>query len=113
MCSAPEHGRERLDRGPGDVQLGLLGGQRDTGGLGMEAQLPGPLLLRAVTLPHPARPDSPGGAELRDLLEEIDMSIEEERQSGGEIVDVHPALETSVDVGHPVGEREGQLLRSC
>ena len=43
---AADHRGERLQRGPDDVVVGLLRGQRDAGGLGVEAQLPGPLVLR-------------------------------------------------------------------
>jgi hypothetical protein len=52
------------------------------GGLGVEAQ---PLRLSRSwsrrSVAHPARPDPAGGAELGDLLEEVDVGIEEERQS--------------------------------
>jgi hypothetical protein len=41
---AAEHAGERLDRGAGDVDLGLLGGERHAGGLGVEAQLHGALV---------------------------------------------------------------------
>src|SRR5207244_9967073 len=107
---------QRLERRPREVELRLLRGERYAGGLGVEAQLPRPLLLRAVSLAHPARPDPPGGAELRDLLEEIDVRIEEEGETGREIIDVHSALEARVDIGHAVRKGEGQLLcrgRTC
>src|SRR5947199_46057 len=72
--------RSRCERGAGDVELGLLGGQRHAGGLCVEAQLPRPLVLRAVLLTHPARPDAASRAELGDLLEEVDVRVEEERK---------------------------------
>src|SRR5439155_18328103 len=86
---AAQNRGQRLARRPRDVELRLLRGERYAGGLGVEAQLPRPLLLRAVSLAHPARPYPPGGAELRDLLEEIDVRIEEEGETGREIIDVH------------------------
>ena len=74
-----EDRRESLDGSPGNVQLWLLGGQGDAGGLGVEAQLPGALVLRPVTFAHVPSPYSPGGAKLGDLLEEVDVGVEEER----------------------------------
>ena len=60
---------------------------------------------------QPSRPDPPGGAELRDLLEEVDVRVEEEREPGRERVHVQPALLPELDVGEPVRERERELLR--
>jgi hypothetical protein len=60
--------------------------------------------------PHPAGPDAAGGAELADLFEEVDVGVEEERQPGGEVVDVEAGGERQLDVGEAVGERERQLL---
>jgi hypothetical protein len=37
------------------------------------------------------RPTSPGGAELRHLLEDVVVAVEEERQARGEVVDGRPA----------------------
>ena len=108
---AAEHRGERLDRGPHDVVVRLLRGQRDAGGLGVEPQPLRLLGLRAVDVAHPARPDPARGAELRDLLEEVDVRVEEERQPGRELVDVEAAGEAQLDVAEAVGERERQLLR--
>ena len=66
---------------------------------------------RAVDVAQPARPDPAGGPELRDLLEEVDVRVEEERQPGRERVDVEPAGQAEFDVAEAVGERERQLLR--
>jgi hypothetical protein len=79
---AAEDGGQRLDRRPDDVVVRLLGGQRDAGGLGVEAQLLRLLRRRAVDVAQPAGPDPAGGAELGDLLEEVDVRVEEERQPG-------------------------------
>ena len=87
---AAEHAGQRLDRGADDVDLGLLRGERHAGGLRVEAQLQRALGSRAVALAHPARPDAAGGAVLGDLLEEVDVRVEEERQARRELVDVEP-----------------------
>ncbi len=95
---AAEHGRERLDAGADDVVVGLLGGERDAGGLGVEAQPLRLLGLRAVDVADPARPDPAGGAELGDLLEEVEVAVEEEAQPRREPVDVEPTGEAELDV---------------
>ena len=85
---AAEHAGQRLDRDAGDVELGLLRGERHARGLRVEPQLHRALGLGAVALFHPARPDATGGAELADLFEEVDVGVEEERQPRRELVDV-------------------------
>ena len=67
--------------------------------------------LRAEGLAQLARPDAPRGAELGDLLEEVDLRVEEEAQARGEVVDVEAAVDGLLDVGQAVLEREGELLR--
>src|ERR1044072_1740008 len=51
------------------------------------------------------------GALLGDLLEEVEVRVEEEREPRREVVDVEPPLERPLDVGEAVHERERQLLR--
>ncbi len=68
------------------------------------------LALGAVGVAHLAGPDPSRGPVLRDLLEEVDVGVEEEREARREGVDVQPALERPLDVGEPVLEREGELL---
>ena len=99
---AAEHAGERLDRGAHDVDLGLLRGERDARGLRVEPHLQRPLALRAVAVAHPARPDPPRGAVLRDLLEEVDVRVEEEREARRERVDVEPGLQRELDVREAV-----------
>ena len=108
---AAEHRGERLDRGAHDVVVRLLRGQRDAGGLGVEPQPLRPRVGRAVHVAQPAGPDPPRRAELRDLLEEVDVRVEEERQAGREPVDVQAARQAELDVAEAVGQREGELLR--
>ena len=49
------------------------------------------LVPRAEAVAQLARPDPPRGAVLRDLLEEIEVRVEEEREPRRELVDVEPA----------------------
>ena len=108
---AAEDGGERLDGGADDVVVGLLRGERDPGGLRVEAQPLGLVGLGAVDVAHPAGPDAAGRAELGDLLEEVEVAVEEERQARGELLDVEAAGQAQLDVAEAVGEGEGELLR--
>src|SRR5205807_7391481 len=84
--------------------------ERAPGRLRVEAQAERLLLLRAVAIPEPPRPDAPSGAVLRDLLEEVDVRVEEEREALREVVDVQPPLLAELHIAEPIGEREGQFL---
>src|SRR6185503_11455974 len=64
-----------------DVVIGLLRRQRHAGGLGVESQLPRPGVLRMELIAHDARPDPAGGAVLGNLLEEVAVRVEEERDA--------------------------------
>ena len=108
---AAEHRGERLVRDADDVVHRLLRGERDAGGLRVEAHDPRARTLRAVPLLEVARPDAARGAQLGDLLEEVVVDVPEERQPRREVVDVEPARDAALDVGEAVGERERQLLR--
>src|SRR3954447_1562194 len=77
----------------------------------METHEPRARVPRAVALLQLTRPDPPGRAVLRDLLEEVEMRVEEEREPRREVVDVEAALRCRLDVGEPVGEGERKLLR--
>ncbi len=108
---AAHDGGERLDGDPGQVDLGLLRGELDTGGLGVEAELERARVGRAEALAHDAGPQAAGGAELGDLGEDRRAGHEEERQAGGEGVDVQTGGERAVHVLDAVGEGERELLR--
>ena len=74
-------------------------------GLGVEADhlralVSRPNLSRMMLRPEPAR-----GAELRDLLEEVVVRVEEEGEPRRELVDSSPAAERRLGVGDRVGER--------
>ena len=107
---AAEHAGQGLDRRTNDVDLGLLGGQRHTRRLRVEPQLQRTFELGAIAVAQPSRPDPPSGAVLGDLFEEVDVGVEEERQSRSERVDREAGLHGQFDVREPVGKREGQLL---
>ena len=65
----------------------------------------------AVALAHDRGPAPPAGAVLGDLLEEVAVRVEEERDLRRELVDRHPAaLDDGVAVGDAVGQRERHLL---
>ncbi len=106
-----EHRRERLDRRPDDVHLRLLGGERDAGGLRVEAHQPRARIAGAEPVAQLPRPDPPGSPVLRDLLEEVEMRVEEEREAGRKVVHVEATLDRPLDVGEAVSERERELLR--
>ena len=105
-----EDGGEGLDRGPDDVVVDRLGGQRRAGGLDVEAAQHRARVRRPEALAHDRRPHPAGDPELGDLLEQLAPGREEERQPAGEVVDVEAALDGRLDVGDGVGQGEGQLL---
>ena len=107
---APEHRGERLDGGPHHVVHRLLRGVGDPGGLRVEPQAHRGGIGGAVSITQPPRPDAPSRPELRDLFEEVDVAVEEERQPRGEAIHVEPAAFPEFDVAEPVGQRERQLL---
>ena len=108
---AAEHRRERLDRRPRDVDERLLPGQRHPRGLRVEAHQQRTLVAGAVGVAQLARPDPSRRPVLRDLLEEVEVRVEEERQPWRERVHVEPPLERPLHVGEPVLECERELLR--
>ncbi len=60
---------------------------------------------------HQARPQPAGGAQLRDLLEEVGVAVEEEREARQERVGIDAAADQLGHVGDAVGDGERQLLR--
>ena len=107
---ASHHGGKCLEGHPGDVVLGLLGGEGDTCGLCVETAHERLGVGGAVAVLHPGGPDAAGGPELADLLEEVAVGIEEERKARGEVVHVEPGGDGGLDIGEAVGQSEGQLL---
>ncbi len=78
--------RQRLDRDPHDVVLGLLRRQRRAARLCVEAEGQRTWVRDAEPLTQERRPQPPGGTELRDLLEEVVVRVEEEREPLAELV---------------------------
>ena len=108
---AAEDRRHRLQRGAHDVVLRLLRRERRAAGLGVEPQhrargsfAPNRSVMIRAHMP-------PGGPELRDLLEEVHVAREEEREPRREVVDRQPGVDRRLHVGDGVGQRERDLLR--
>ena len=79
-CVPPSTRRERLQRRPHHVVVGLLRRQAHARRLRVEAQHPRARVLGLEALAHRARPDPPRRAVLGDLLEEVAVRVEEERE---------------------------------
>ena len=109
-CVPPSTADKRLQRNADDVVGGLLRRQRAAGGLGVEAQLVRARIGGAVTVAHQPGPEPPRGAELGDLLEEVVVGVEEEREARAERVDVEARRQARLDVGAGVGQRERHFL---
>src|ERR1043166_1412721 len=104
LRSAKDRGK-RLDGGADDVVLRLLRRERAARRLRVESEPPALGVLRAVPLLHPLRPDPPRRSELRDLLEEVHMGVEEEGEPRRELVDGDAGLDPELDVREAVHER--------
>ena len=64
----------------------------------MEPQLMGPGVLGAKCLLHLPGPDSPGGPEFANFLEEIVVGVEEKAEPRRELVYLQTPLQTMPDV---------------
>ena len=106
-----EHSGERLQRHTNDVVVRLLRRERNAGGLGVGAHEKGALVRWVVAALDLPCPDAPGRAELRDLLEEIVMHVEEEREMRHEVVDVESSRDPPLHVLEPIDESERELLQ--
>ncbi len=69
------------------------------------------LVRRAEAVAHDPRPQATGGAELRDLLEEVVVRVEEEGEALAELVGREPRRDRRLAVRDAVRERERELLR--
>ena len=101
---AAEDAGHRLHGDAGDVVQRLLPREVDAGGLRVELEAPAPRILRAVALAREPRPDAAPGAEPRDLLEERQRDVEEEREARQELVGIHAAGDAVVGVLQRGGE---------
>src|SRR2546423_7554000 len=76
----------------------------------MGAEHPGARIDAAEPLTGEACPQPPCSTELRDLLEEVVVDVEEERQARRDAVDIDAALARPLEVGDPGAECERHLL---
>ena len=67
-------------------------------------------ILGPEALAHDARPQPAGGPELRHLLQQVRVRVEEERHPRGDLVDLQAGLAGGVQVGDAVAQGEGHLL---
>jgi len=93
-----------------DVIVGLLCGEGASCGLGMEAEHPGSGVFGHEAFSHDLCPHPSGGSKLSDLFEEVDMGVEEEGESWGELIDIEASLHGGFHIGDPIGQGEGQFL---
>lgn len=78
---ASEYGGERLDGGADDVVFGLLRGESDPCGLGVESQAAGTRVPGVEAVAHDRRPHAARGTKLGDLFEEVVLGGEEEGEA--------------------------------
>ena len=104
------HRRKPLERHAHDVDLGLLSLKRYPAGLGVKANSLRKLVGGPESVSHDLRPHPPHRAELGDLLKDVVVAVEEERQAGAELIDLQPGVQRCLDVGDRVRERERDLL---
>src|SRR5579872_2219732 len=107
---AAEDGRQRLDRDAHDVVVGLLRGQRDPRGLRMEPEHPRSRVPGAELFPRDPGPQPARGPELRDLLEEPHLRVEEEREPRRDVIDAESGGPRGLEVCDRVPERERDFL---
>src|SRR3546814_4087092 len=88
---ATEDGGHRLDADAHHVVEGLCRGERRSAADDTEAEHQRLLVGNAVALAEQFRPQPPPRADLRDLLEEIHVDVEEEAQPLGEFGDLAAA----------------------
>src|SRR4029078_8713878 len=93
-----------LDRDPHDVVLRLLRGECRASRLGVEAERLGLRVRRTEALAHDLRPQPPRRAELRHLVEEGVVRVEEEGEPLAEVIWREACVDRRLRVGDPVRE---------
>ena len=88
-------------------------GQRHAARLCVEPQHHRLFVLRPEAFLHDVRPHPPGRTELRYLLEDVVVAVEEERQARREVVDGQSGVDRRLHVGDPVGQGDRDLLDSA
>src|SRR5439155_16223664 len=102
--SAAGHGCKGLDRDAHDVVLRLLRREGRAAGLRVEAESLRLWVRDPEALLHDARPQAACGAELRYLLEEVVVGVEEERETLAELVRRQSRVERCLRVRDAVRE---------
>ena len=102
--------RQRLHGDADDVVLRLLRRQSRAARLRVETHLQRARLLHVEAPRHDPGPDAARRAELRDLLEEIIVRVEEERDLAGDLLDRKRGGARGLEIGDAVREGEGDLL---
>ena len=102
--------RERLDRDPHDVVLRLLRRERRPARLRVEAKRERARFVAPNRSRMISRPQPPRRAELRHLLEEVVVRVEEEGEPRAELVRRQAGVDRRLRIRDPVRERERELL---
>ena len=105
-----QHGGHGLVGNAHDVVLGLLRHEAHPGSLCVGTEPPRVRIGGAVFVAHGPSPDPSRRPELRDLLEEVVVDVEEEREPWSEAVHVQAPLYSPLHVLEAVPQRERQLL---
>ena len=110
---ASEHGGQGLVGDSHDVVAGLRGVERRTSGDAADPEHARSVVRGAESLADDAGPSPPAGAVLRDLLEEVAVGVEEERDLRRELVDRQATPpDHLLAVRDSVHQGERHLLRS-
>src|SRR5438132_5942471 len=105
-----EDSRKSLDCDPDNVVVRLLRCQSLTARLGVKPQLARFEVPGFETVLHYPSPDSPGGPELRDLLQEVVPAGKEEGELWSELVYLEPSFKSGPYVFDRVCKTESQFL---
>src|SRR4030095_10486106 len=100
--STTKRSSQALESRANDVVERLLRRERDTRGLGVETHPPRGRIAGPERLAHLAGPDAACSTVLGDLLEEIDVGVEEEREPRSEVVHVEPTIDPRLHIGEAV-----------
>src|SRR2546423_14783174 len=79
----------------------------------MKSQPPGFFVFSLEAFSHDMRPQSSGRPEFGDLLKELVMRIEKERNLRCKVVYVQPGLDCRLHISDPVRQCKRDLLRCC
>src|SRR5436309_6569883 len=103
--------RQRLNRNTNDIVVGLLRSERTSCRLRVESKHRRTRIVRVESLRHYPVPDFSGGPILRDLLEQIVVRVEKEREARRKIVHVETGAARPFDVLDAVVQGKRELLQ--